>query len=224
VSEEDESMPVEVAEIALTANQLGLGESVTEHSAPLARLIERARAGDLTAFDQIIMSHQRRVISTAWRMLGNEDDARDAAQEVFLRVYKHIGKFDPQQDFAGWLYRIVINVCRDQARKRGWRGMVTSFEAEYETGNLEPVSRDDAEAAAMLAQERTIIARALASLSEKERAAIVLRDLEGLPTEEVARILGSSQTTVRSQICSARAKIKLYRDRYLKSGRRGSNT
>lgn len=217
-------MPVEVAEIALMANELSLGESVTENSAPMARLIERARAGDLTAFDQIITSHQRRVISTAWRMLGNEDDARDAAQEVFLRVYKHLDKFDPAQEFAGWLYRIVINVCRDQARKRGWRGMMTSFEAEYETGNLELASTDDTEAAAMLAQERTIIARALASLSEKERAAIVLRDLEGLTTEEVARVLGSSQTTVRSQICSARAKIKLYRDRYLKRGLRGSNT
>jgi len=220
-------MPVEVAEIALTANELGelsLGESVTENSAPMARLIERARAGDLTAFDQIITSHQRRVISTAWRMLGNEDDARDAAQEVFLRVYKHLDKFDPAQEFAGWLYRIIINVCRDQARKRGWRGMMTSFEAEYDAGNLELASTDDTEAAAMLAQERTIIARALASLSEKERAAIVLRDLEGLTTEEVARVLGSSQTTVRSQICSARAKIKLYRDRYLKRGLRGSNT
>lgn len=217
-------MPVEVAEIALTANELGLGESVIENSAPLARLIERARAGDLTAFDQIITSHQRRVISTAWRMLGNEDDARDAAQEVFLRVYKHLNKFDPAQEFSGWLYRIVINVCRDQARKRGWRGMMTSFEAEYDAGNLELASADDTEAAAMLSQERVIIARALASLSEKERAAIVLRDLEGLSTEEVARVLGSSQTTVRSQICSARAKIKLYRDRYLKRGLRGSNT
>lgn len=217
-------MPVEVAEIALMANELSLGESVIEQSAPLARLIERARAGDLTAFDQIITSHQRRVISTAWRMLGNEDDARDAAQEVFLRVYKHLDKFDPAQEFAAWLYRIVINVCRDQARKRGWRGMMTSFEAEYDAGNLELASADDTEAAAMLSQERTIIARALASLSEKERAAIVLRDLEGLSTEEVARVLGSSQTTVRSQICSARAKIKLYRDRYLKRGLRGSNT
>ena len=217
-------MPVEVAEIALMANELSLGESVREQSAPLARLIERARAGDLTAFDQIITSHERRVISTAWRMLGNEDDARDAAQEVFLRVYKHLNKFDPAQEFSGWLYRIVINVCRDQARKRGWRGMMTSFEAEYETGNLELASTDDTEAAAMLSQEREIIARALASLSEKERAAIVLRDLEGLSTEEVARVLGSSQTTVRSQICSARAKIKLYRDRYLKRGQRGNDT
>ena len=217
-------MPVEVADIALRANELGLGGSLRESSAPLVRVIERALAGDLTAFDQIIMSHQRRVISTAWRLLGNEDDARDAAQEVFLRVYKHLKTFDLAQDFSGWLYRIVINVCRDQARKRGQRGMTTSFEAEYETGNLNPVSGDDTEANAMLAQERAIIARALASLSEKERAALVLRDLEGLPTEEVARILGSSQTTVRSQICSARAKIKLYRDRYLQRGLRGSKT
>ena len=71
----------------------------------------------------------------------------------------------------------------------------------------------------MASEDEDIVARALETLSQKERAALVLRDLEGLPTEEVARILGSSPTTVRSQICSARAKIKLYRDRVLREGK-----
>ena len=81
-------------------------------------------------------------------------------------------------------------------------------------------SRDNSEHAAMQAEEQAMVMRALATLSEKERAAIVLRDLEGLPTEEVARILGSSATTVRSQISTARTKIKEYRDRWLKGGLR----
>ena len=72
----------------------------------------------------------------------------------------------------------------------------------------------------MVAEDESIIAAALETLSEKERAALVLRDLEGLPTDEVAKILGSSATTVRSQICSARAKIKQFRDRVLREGRR----
>jgi RNA polymerase sigma-70 factor (ECF subfamily) len=214
-------MPGEIADIALTIDELRPSAGSMGSSVSLTRLIERAQAGDLAAFDQLILYHQRRVVATAWRMLGNEDEARDAAQEVFLRVYKHLNKFDPAQDFSGWLYRITVNVCRDLARKRGRRGQMASFEEEYELGNLaEVASADDAEAAVIRAQERAIIARALATLSEKERAAIVLRDLEGLPTEEVARILGSSQTTVRSQISSARAKIKLYRDRYLKQRQR----
>lgn len=180
-------------------------------ASPLARLILRAQAGDSTAFDQIMTGHQHKVVSLAWRLLGNQDDARDAAQEAFLRVYKHLDKFDPSQEFAGWLYRIVVNVCRDLARKR--RHNVSSFEAGIEAGAIaEPASPLNTEAAAILGQQQAIVLRALATLSAKERAAIVLRDIEGLPTGEVARILGSSPATVRSQISAARVKIKAFRD------------
>jgi RNA polymerase sigma-70 factor (ECF subfamily) len=205
-------------EIALMAEKIeGHGESRDRAVAAMTCLIIRAKAGDTTAFDQIIISHQRRVISLAWRLLGNQEDARDAAQETFLRVYKSFGSFDPAQDFNGWLYRIAVNVCRDLARKR--RSNHFSLEAEVESGVIaEPVSPHNTESAAMLAQEQAILLRALATLPEKERAAIVLRDLEGLETEEVARILGSRPTTVRSQISTARVKIKAFRERFLNRG------
>jgi RNA polymerase sigma-70 factor, ECF subfamily len=216
-------MAGEVARIALMMDSLGLGESSSElEGAVLAPVIERARAGDSAAFEQIIEHCQRKVMSTAWRMLGNREDARDAAQEVFLRAYRYLRSFDAEQDFAGWLYRIIVNVCHDIARKRGRADQFKSFEEERELGRFNALaSSENLEAAAMRAQEQSIIAQALSTLSKKERAALVLRDLEGLETEEVARILGSSQTTVRSQIASARAKIKLYRDRVLKQRRRG---
>lgn len=203
-------------EIALMAEKIeGCDEAVAEPDS----LIIRAKAGDTTAFDQIIIGHQRRIISLAWRMLGNREDARDAAQETFLRVYRYLDRFDPAQDFSGWLYRIAVNVCRDLARKR--RSNHFSLEAEVASGVIaEPVSPHNTESAALLAQEQAILMRALATLPEKERAAIVLRDLEGLPTEEVAKILGSSPTTVRSQISAARVKIKAFRDRFLKRGRK----
>jgi RNA polymerase sigma-70 factor (ECF subfamily) len=203
-------------EIALMAEKIeGHDESRDGAVAAAARLIIRAKAGDTTAFDQIIIEHQRRVISLAWRLLGNHEDARDAAQETFLRVYKSFGRFDPAQDFNGWLYRIAVNVCRDLARKR--RSNHFSLEAVVESGAIaEPVSPHNTESAALLAQEQAILLRALAALPEKERAAIVLRDLEGLETEEVARILGSRPTTVRSQISAARVKIKAFRERFLK--------
>jgi RNA polymerase sigma-70 factor (ECF subfamily) len=211
---EVEKMSSNVADIALVMEQFSQGSRHNSDS-----IIERARGGDTQAFEQLMMAHQQRVLSTAWRMLGNVEDARDAAQEVFLRLYKHLPKYDARQEFAGWLYRIVINVCHDVARKRGHR--YTSLEAEQETGQL-PIllSRDNSEHAAMQAEEQAIVLRALATLTEKERAALVLRDLEGLPTEEVAQILGSSATTVRSQISTARTKIKQYRDRFLKGGQR----
>ncbi len=207
-------MSSNVADIALVMEQFSQS---SRHNPDT--IIARARSGDAVAFDQLMIAHQQRVLGIAWRMLGNTEDARDAAQEVFLRVYKHLHKYDARQEFAGWLYRIVINVCHDTARKRGNRN--SSFEAEQEAGTLPALlSHDNSERAAMQAEEQAIVMKALSTLSEKERAAIVLRDLEGIATEEVARILGSSATTVRSQISAARTKIKQYRDRFLKGGQR----
>jgi RNA polymerase sigma-70 factor, ECF subfamily len=187
-------------------------------TAPLRLVIERAQAGDTGAFDQLIMLFQRKVVSTAWRVLGNQDDALDAAQEVFIKLHRYLHTFRVDQDFSAWLYRLIVNACHD-TRKRRPRHL--SLEEERERGGLEALrSNDDVEASAMVAEDESIIAAALETLSEKERAALVLRDLEGLATEEVAKILGSSATTVRSQICSARAKIKQFRDRVVREGRR----
>lgn len=205
-------MPGEATGIGLMPGQLKL-----EEEAPLARLIARAQSGDATAFDEIMVQHERRVVAIAWRMLGNREEARDAAQETFLRVYRHLHKFDLERDFAGWLYRITVNVCRDHMRRRG---RMTSID-ESEAAEL-IASDTDIEAGALRSQQRALVVRALSTLSQKERAALVLRDLEGLATEEVARILGSTPTTVRSQISTARAKIKNFRDRLLRTGRKES--
>ena len=208
----------EVAEIALMTEGLRLSDtSGRAADSTLTATIERAKLGDASAFEQIIDFYQRKVMTTSWRLLGNHEDARDAAQEVFMRAYRYLGSFKLDQDFSGWLYRIIINVCRDHARKRGSRHRFASFEVEREAGTFEFLASDeDVEARAIKSQQRALIAEALDTLSTKERAALVLRDLEGLSTEEVARVLGSSQTTVRSQISSARTKIKLYRDRVTK--------
>lgn len=216
-------MPGEVADIALMTDSLGLydGPSKTAALSP-GSVIARAKAGDPAAFEELIDCYQRKVLSTAWRMLGNREDAHDAAQEAFLRVHKYLNRFRSDQDFAAWLYRIIVNVCRDHLRKQGSRHQFASFESEREAGTFEAlISGEDVEANAIKSQQRAMIAEALDTLSTKERAALVLRDLEGLSTEEVARVLGSSQTTVRTQISSARAKIKLYRDRVMNRTRRG---
>jgi RNA polymerase sigma-70 factor (ECF subfamily) len=200
-------------------------DNAREH---FALLVARARAGDATAFERIMLDTERKVVATAWRMLGNREDARDAAQEVYLRVYKYLDRFKPEQDFNGWLYRITINVCRDAARKR--RGATSGggssefFAARVnddERAAPERVSLEaDAEENAIRAQQRSMLMSALETLPEKERAALVLRDLEGLTTEEVARVLRSRPVTVRSQISSARTKLKIHCARLLKKGGR----
>lgn len=211
-----------VAEIALMTEKLSPGVSAPEwKEAHVAPLVERAREGDAAAFEQLIICFERRIVGVAWRILGNREDARDAAQEVFLRAYKYLRTFREDQNFSGWLYRITVNVCRDTARKRSQTGIerFISYEAELEEGFMETIAApEDTESRAIAAQERVIVARALSTLSEKERSAIVLRDMEGFSTAEVAELLGTRAVTVRSQIASARTKIKRYCDRFLKTG------
>ena len=152
-------MSSNVADIALVMDQFSQS---SRHNTQLESLIERARGGDAIAFDQLMIAHQQRVMATTWRMLGNTEDARDAAQEVFLRLYKHLPKYDARQEFSGWLYRIVINVCHDVARKRSNRS--SSFEAAQEAGTLPAlVSKDNSERAAMKGEEQAIVRRALST-------------------------------------------------------------
>ena len=199
-------------EIQLRVNGL------TQDQTSLSRLIESAAAGDTASFEQIMIHSQHRVMAMTWRMLGNEADARDASQEVFLRVYKYLRRFKQDQDFFAWLYTITLNVCRDIARKRQQhRDQFMSLTTDAaEEAFAVPTGQEDAAEALEHIQQRELIARAMATLPEKERASIVLRDVEGLTTDEVARILKSSSTTVRSQISSARKKIKLYCQEYLR--------
>jgi RNA polymerase sigma-70 factor (ECF subfamily) len=186
------------------------GNALIRNQTSLALLIERAAAGDAVAFEQIMIHSQPRVMAMSWRMLGNEADARDATQDVFLRVYRYLGRFNRNQDFFAWLYRITMNVCRDALNKRRHQPVV-SIAANADEAFLEiPAPQDDVEQTLMHAQQRELIFRAIATLPYKERASIVLRDVEGLSTEEVARVLKSSSTTVRSQISSARKKIRDY--------------
>jgi RNA polymerase sigma-70 factor (ECF subfamily) len=192
--------------------------ALTQNQPSLAHLIERAACGDTGAFEQIMIHTQQRVMAMTWRMLGNEADALDASQEVFLRVYKYLKRFKQDQDFFAWLYQITVNVCRDTARRRQHHSdRFTSLDDRgSEAAFAVLTEQEDAEKALMLKQQRELIATAMATLPDKERASILLRDVEGLPTDEVARIMKSSSTTVRSQISSARKKIKIYCEQYLR--------
>ena len=162
------------------------------------------------------MLYQRQVLTTSLRLLGDLKDAQDASQEVFLRLYKYLHRFEDGREFPPWLYRVTVNVCRDLQRRRQ-RTATLSLDDLVESGEMrEPASSTDLEAELGLAEKRSFVKEALKRLPEKERAAVVLRDIEGLSTREVAGILGSSEVTVRSQVSSARMKMKLFLERRLK--------
>ena len=177
-------------------------------------LLGRAKSGDTAAFADIVVRYERQLFRTALRLLGHREDAQDAVQEVFLRFHKYLDRFDESRELEPWLYRITVNVCRTIGKKRRRAVVVELDEAPAEA----VASPSRGEAAVELDEQRQIVVEGLKRLSEQERAALVLRDIEGLSTKEVARILGSSETTVRTQISRGRVKMKRYRDRVLGGG------
>lgn len=169
----------------------------------LRQWIEKAKTGDQAAFERILILHERMVLQTAQRLLLNVEDAKDAAQEVFLRLHRHLGRFHDDKDFIPWLYRMTVNICLD-SKRRSKDNVSIEQTREVTDASLDP------EQALRVAQERALLIAALCRLPGRERLAIVLRDLEGHSTAEVAGILGSSEGTVRSQISTGRAKIRKF--------------
>ena len=197
--------------MALALEMPLLVDRPTPDQSSLSLLIERAAGGDKAAFEQVMINSEQRVMAMTWRMLGNEADARDASQEVFLRVYKYLGRFRRDQEFFAWLYGITVNVCRDFLKKRqSHSNRFVSFGEDEGVAYEVADEHADAEQVLVQTQQQELIAKAMGTLPFKERASIVLRDVEGLSTDEVARIMKSSATTVRSQISSARKKIRIY--------------
>lgn len=167
-------------------------------------VIERARSGDRKAFEQLMATHQWRVIRTTRALLGNREDAQDAAQEVFLRVFRYLHRFDPQREFAPWLYRVAVNVCRDIHRRRA-QTHATPLE------DLKPevlATPADQETKADAVGRLQAIREALRELSVREREVVVLRDVEGLSTPEVAGALGCMEVTVRTHLSRGRLKLR----------------
>lgn len=150
------------------------------------------------SFDQVIRQRETQVLRTAFRILGNWADAEDVAQEVFLRLHKNGLKFENEAAVGGWLYRVTVNLCVDRTR---------SARPAQELPELPSPDRS-AEAAVLVEEEKQRLMAALATLPTKERAAVVLREIEGLSTAEVAGVLGSSEVTVRSQISKAMVKLR----------------
>jgi len=151
------------------------------------------------SFDDLVALHQQKVLRTAYRLLGRVEDAQDAAQEVFLRLLKNLHRIDG--DPQAWLYRVTVNVCNDQHRRRP-----AVMELDDHFADAAP----NAEHALAMEERKRLLAEGLRTLPERERAAVVLRDIEGLSTREVAAILGVEEVTVRSQISMARVKLAKY--------------
>jgi len=158
-------------------------------------------AADRT-LEALLSEFEKPILRLCFRLLGNLADAQDAAQEVFLKAHRHRDRLDPARPAGPWLYQVAYNQCRDRMRRR--RPSV----ALEDIGPL--AAAGNPEAQAVQNERRDLVLVALEILGDKERAALVLRDLEGMDTREVAAVLGTREETVRSQISMARAKMRKY--------------
>ena len=177
-------------------------------SAEADEIFARAREGDLAAFEALMRRHERQVLGSAYRMLGRMEDAQDAAQEVFLRLHRYLHRLNGPSELAPWLYRVTLNLCRDVWRRRKIGATVNLMDLEGSAVQAATSNLVTPEAQAIDAERMQWVRRGLSRLSVKERAALVLREIEGLSTREVSEILGCRETTVRSRISGARLKLK----------------
>jgi RNA polymerase sigma-70 factor, ECF subfamily len=164
-------------------------------------LVKRAQKGDIDAFESLYNQHLKRVYNIAWRMMGNDSDAQDIAQEVMLKAWRALPGFKLDSALGTWLYRITMNACSDELRRR--KAKTVSVEEMSESGReLADAGFEDG------AVDGQSIAWAVGQLNEEYRAVVVLRDIEGYTYEEIADILRCPIGTVRSRINRAREQLR----------------
>ncbi|HEX2251974.1 MAG TPA: sigma-70 family RNA polymerase sigma factor [Thermoanaerobaculia bacterium] len=178
--------------------------AVLSHDLELA---ERHRYGDGDAFAEVYRSYETPVYNLALRMAGDPEEARDLTQEVFLRVFRHLGKFRGRSSLKTWIYRVAINHCRSRlGRRRLPQSSLTGPEGD--AGRDLPDPNRGPEERAVARDERRVLEEALAALPVAFREAVVLRDIEGLAYDEIAQVLGVRPGTVRSRIARGREHLR----------------
>ena len=169
--------------------------------------LKRAARGDERAFEALIAPYVDVTYRLCLRMMGNEQDAADMAQEALVRAWRRLSTYKAQSRFSTWLYRIASNVCLDELRKRKNRE-AESLQALQESGFDPADEQNTPEQALDRKDTRAQLARAISSLNEEQRTALLLRDVHGLSYDEIASVLDMNLNTVKSRIARARASLR----------------
>lgn len=177
-----------------------------------ARWVEAALAGDLAAFDRLIERYQRRAVSVSYRLLGNMEDASDACQDAFLRAYRSLDTLDAPERFGAWLMRIVCNLSLNFRRGRR-KSLSLATEADDEGSPADTLAADEAShpappSIAMGGELESAISKAVDALPEKQRLALIMFALEGMPQKEVAEVLDMSIEAVKWNVFQARKTLR----------------
>lgn len=186
-------------------------------------LVKRVKSGDQRAFRTLVERYQRKVYAVALGMLKDREEAMDVSQEAFVKVYKYLDHFKGDSSFYTWLYRITTNICIDVIRKRGGaKGDSVEFDEsiaheldEAQIGALGTRLGTNPQKSALRKELAAKIEEALQQVPEKHRAILLLREVEGMSYEDLARTLEIPKGTVMSRLFHARAKVQKILSEYL---------
>jgi RNA polymerase sigma-70 factor (ECF subfamily) len=179
-------------------------------------LVARCKGNDLTAFDEIVERYQHKIYGYVKRLVGNETDAEDITQEVFLKALNSLHRFREESSLQTWLFRIATNLCRDAHRRRqrekGWLSLWRQADEQSETeegGIVDPPDdRFNPEKLLLREELGAMLSKAMEQLPLAMREVLILHDVEQMPYEEIAQALGVPLGTVKSRLFHARARLR----------------
>jgi len=184
-------------------------------------VIERCKAGDEKAFDEIVLRSQKKVFNIAYRMLGNLEEAKDLSQEVFISVLESVKDLKEETKFDAWLTQITLNHCRNRwkylKRRQYFNSDSLDDPIETEDGSMPRAVVDPSDNPEILYEKKSIqqfIQRGLLKLKEDQRELLVLRDLQGFSYEEMAELLSLPEGTIKSRLHRARMDFKEILERF----------
>ncbi|WP_051272165.1 RNA polymerase sigma factor [Shimazuella kribbensis] len=166
-----------------------------------ARWVEQVRAGQLDAYDQLVQKYMNKVYYLLYRMIGREEDAKDLAQECFIRAYKHLHQYDITRSFSSWLYKIAINLCRNELQKQKRQ----AFELQ---GQLEIADTENPEQVYIQKEETRRYQQEIDLLPPFYREVLILRYYQELSYVEISESLGITETDVRNYLYRAKRKLR----------------
>jgi RNA polymerase sigma factor (sigma-70 family) len=184
-------------------------------------LVKRAQGGDLTAYDQLVRRYQERVYATLYHMTANREDANDLTQEAFIKGFQALRSFKGDSSFYTWIYRIATNKTINFLKQRKNRLHLSlndlDFNAEHDPDIVALTSDKTPRRDASLSELQERLNAAMMKLSEVHRLVVTLHDIQGLPHEEIARIMDCNIGTVRSRLFYARQQLQAYLSDYVKN-------
>lgn len=183
-------------------------------------LVRRSQQGDLAAYDELVRRYQERVYATIYHMTSNHEDANDLAQETFIKAFQAIKTFKGGSSFFTWVYRIAVNKTINFLKQRKNRTHMSlndlDFNAEHDPDLVALVSHKTPRREVSLAELQEKLNAAMQKLSESHRLVVTLHDVQGLPHDEIAEIMGCNIGTVRSRLFYARQQLQAHLSDYLK--------